>query len=33
MTKESVQAGAALTQEPTTRKLADGKDDRHSRQR
>lgn len=26
MTKESVQAGAALTQEPTTRKLADGKE-------
>ena len=25
MTKESVQAGATLTQEPTTRKLADGK--------
>lgn len=26
MTKESVQAGAALTQEPTTRKLADGRE-------
>ncbi|KRB30096.1 hypothetical protein ASD99_23645 [Mesorhizobium sp. Root695] len=26
MTKESVQAGATLTQEPTTRKLADGKE-------
>ncbi|MBB6411690.1 hypothetical protein [Mesorhizobium sangaii] len=26
MTKESVQAGAKLTQEPTTRKLADGKE-------
>ncbi|RUW99845.1 hypothetical protein EOA35_20345, partial [Mesorhizobium sp. M8A.F.Ca.ET.023.01.1.1] len=26
MTKESVQAGAALTQQPTTRKLADGKE-------
>ncbi|MBZ9997395.1 hypothetical protein [Mesorhizobium sp. BH1-1-4] len=26
MTRESVQAGAALTQQPTTRKLADGKE-------
>ena len=26
MTKESVQAGATLTQEPTTRKLADGRE-------
>ncbi|CAN7573205.1 hypothetical protein [Mesorhizobium sp. LjNodule214] len=26
MTKESVQAGGTLTQEPTTRKLADGKE-------
>jgi len=26
MTRESVQAGAELTQQPTTRKLADGKE-------